>query len=231
MDIPSSAQRAAQDLKNKLDPEAKLGRPRDPAKEDIVLAAALQLLKDVGFGKFSLSKVAALSGVARPTIRLRWQSKEALSIATVQKLFDNRSVTHELAEKPSEGLTSDIPCDARESIRKALTELIAMISEPGITKVLSSLVAAANYSEPLGELRQYILNRRGIELRGLLEMGIASGQFPPDLDVERTLDALNGPVLYRMLVMNLPMGAGDADFIVDMVLPVYTPRVAGKTVK
>jgi len=204
MDVSSSAQKVASKKKP-------LGRPRDPDKEKQVLASALHLLKQDGFEKFSLAKVAALSGVARPTIRLRWASKEELSIATVQKLFDDR--TH------ARDLIADGRGDAREMIRLILTDLISMISEPGVAKVLSSLVAAANYSEPLSQLRKYILNRRGIALRGLMEMGIEAGQFPADLDIERALDALNGPVLYRMLVMNLPMGAADADFIVDMVLP------------
>lgn len=205
MDISSSVQKAA--------PKS-MGRPRDPAKETLVLEAALQLLKDYGFENFSLAKVAALSGVARPTIRLRWASKEELSIATVQKLFDER--------EQARNLIAEVHGDAREMVRLVLSDLIAMISEPGVAKVLSSLVAAANYSEPLSKLRKYILNRRGIALRGLMEQGVASGQFAPDLDIERALDALNGPVLYRMLVMNMPMGPEDVDFIIDMVLPLQT---------
>ncbi len=212
MNNRSSSQKAAHKPPRKS-PSKIIGRPRDPAKEALVLDAALQLLKEVGFENFSIAKVAALSGVARPTIRLRWASKEDLSIAVVEKLFDERTHARDLG--------ADGHGDAREKIRVVLSGLIEMISEPGVAKVLSSLVAVANYSEPLSQLRKYILNRRGIVLRGLLEQGIARGQFAPDLDIERALDALNGPILFRMLIMNLPMDAQDADFIIDMVLPVY----------
>ena len=93
-----------------------------------------------------------------------------------------------------------------------------MLSEPGTARIVSSTVAAAHFSSPMSELRQYILGRRGTVLRGLLQEGVSNGEFASDLDVERTLDALNGPVLYRILITGLPMQKADIDFVLKTAL-------------
>jgi hypothetical protein len=52
----------------------------------------------------------------------------------------------------------------------------------------------------------------------MLARGVASGELPPDLDVDRALDALLGPVFYRALVAGGPISPAFTDRLVAEVL-------------
>ena len=54
--------------------------------------------------------------------------------------------------------------------------------------------------------------------RAMLARGVASGELPPDLDVDRALDALLGPVFYRALVAGGPIAPVFTDRLVAEVL-------------
>lgn len=54
------------------------GRPRDPQKDEDALAAARELLADVGYQGTTISAVARRSGVGAPAIYRRWPNREAL---------------------------------------------------------------------------------------------------------------------------------------------------------
>ena len=194
----------------KRDQNASRGRPRDVNKRELILETALNIMKTEGYGALSIARVAAQSGVARPTIKLRWADKEKLSIAVVKKLFEERPIADVLDDTNSLSIT--------EKLQAVLVDLANMLSEPGVAKVLSSFIAAANFSEPMSDIRQYILTRRGITLRGLLQEGVRRGEFSSRLDIGRAIDALNGPIMYRILIMGLPMQAADIKFILDSAL-------------
>jgi AcrR family transcriptional regulator len=54
------------------------GRPRDPAKDAAVLAAARELLVEAGYHGTTVLAIARRAGVGAPTIYRRWPTKEAL---------------------------------------------------------------------------------------------------------------------------------------------------------
>ncbi len=191
-------------------PQQPRGRPRSAHKNTAILNTALEILQSEGYSALSLAKVASMSGMARPTIKLRWTDKEQLAVAVIKRMFDERPVT---ATSIAQHHMSN-----RDKIRLVLEDLVAMMSETGTARVVSAVVAAAHFSEPMSELRQYVLARRGTVLRGLMVDGIASGEFSNELDVERALDALNGPVLYRLLITGLSVDADDIEYILNMVL-------------
>ncbi|GAB5901540.1 TetR/AcrR family transcriptional regulator [Mycolicibacterium mageritense] len=55
-----------------------VGRPRDPAKDAAVLAAARDLLVEEGYQGTTVVAIARRAGVGAPTIYRRWATKEAL---------------------------------------------------------------------------------------------------------------------------------------------------------
>ncbi|MFN8052554.1 MAG: helix-turn-helix domain-containing protein [Acidimicrobiales bacterium] len=59
-------------------PKAPSGRPRDPAIDDRVLAAARASLVEVGWDATSIRGIAERAGVSRPAIARRWPSKTHL---------------------------------------------------------------------------------------------------------------------------------------------------------
>src|SRR5947209_9071262 len=62
------------------------GRPRDPSVEDKVFDAATTELAENGFEGFSVRGVARRSGVSRPSLSLRWPTREALIMETVERM-------------------------------------------------------------------------------------------------------------------------------------------------
>ncbi len=187
------------------------GRPRSPDIEQRAVAAAYEIMAEAGFAGLSFARVSALSGIARPTLKLRWRTKEELCIATGKYI---------LGENTDIFVPEDLKGQKiRELTITVLEGLIETLNDPERTRILSSIIAAAHFSDPLSELRQYILSRRGFVLRRLIEAGMENGEFAPDIDVDFAVDALNGPILYHTLIMGLPMEITDAARIVNSVLP------------
>ncbi len=191
------------------------GRPRDPDIEQRVVEASYSILAESGYQGLSFAKVSQLSGVARPTIKLRWHNQAELCIATVKYILD----TPQDIQIPDNLDNANV----RALMESVLAGLIKALSSPQTIRILTSVIAAAHFSEPMGQLKQYILSRRGIVLRRLIEAGIKDGEFAKSTDVDFALDALNGPVLYHTLVLGLPMDPRHSKTIVDMVFPPKQP--------
>lgn len=76
---------------------ATVGRPRDAAIDDAVLAETLRQLATDGFTALSLASVAAAAGTSRPAIYRRWPDKESLVVDAIARLaqIDPPEVTGE----------------------------------------------------------------------------------------------------------------------------------------
>ncbi len=187
------------------------GRPRDPDIEGRAIRAAYEIMADCGYEGLSFAKVSALSGIARPTLKLRWPTRTDLCIATGKFILD-QTVEVQVPDDLS-------GVNIRALMANILGGLIITLNDPERSRILLSIIAAAHFSDPLGELRRYIISRRGIILRRLIETGMEQGAFSPETDVEMAVDGLNGPIIYRTLITGLPMNPEMARAIVDMVLP------------
>ena len=64
-------------------PLARGGRPRDETIEERVLPIVREMLVEVGWNDLSLRAVAARTGVARPTMNRRWNSKAELVLDAI----------------------------------------------------------------------------------------------------------------------------------------------------
>ena len=187
------------------------GRPRNPEVDDKIIRAVMQILSKQGYEGLSIAHVSSVSGIARPTIKSRWKTREELCIMAIKHLLDSQQ-----SVLKSENLSGQ---NIRALMISVLEDLIVALNSPQTMRILSSILATAHFSEPLGDLRQYILSRRGIILRKLLQAGIDNGEFAHNTDIEFALDALNGPILYRTLILGMPMNPKRAKTIVDMTLP------------
>ena len=64
-----------------------IGRPRNPDVDEAVLKATLRRLVEDGYTGMSLAKIAADAGTTRPTMYLRWPTKQALVVAAIRFAF------------------------------------------------------------------------------------------------------------------------------------------------
>jgi AcrR family transcriptional regulator len=70
-----------------------MGRPRTAGVDEAVLKVTLRRLVDDGYTGMSLAKIAADAGTTRPTMYLRWPTKQALVVAAIRSTFQQASET------------------------------------------------------------------------------------------------------------------------------------------
>ncbi|WP_242606855.1 TetR/AcrR family transcriptional regulator [Protofrankia symbiont of Coriaria ruscifolia] len=61
------------------------GRPRDDAREQAILHAALELLTEVGYERMSMVAVAARARASKATIYRRWAGKDELVVEAIRR--------------------------------------------------------------------------------------------------------------------------------------------------
>src|SRR6266700_5147281 len=61
------------------------GRPREHAVDKAILAAAVDLLAEVGYARLTMDQIAARAGVGKASVYLRWPNKVALVAEAIQQ--------------------------------------------------------------------------------------------------------------------------------------------------
>jgi AcrR family transcriptional regulator len=184
------------------------GRAPQRRNEDArlaVLAAADELLIERGFGGVTVEGIAARAGVAKQTIYRWWPSKVDILLDTLVEEADRR------LKIPEDGPVVD-------GVRAYLRALARFLTKEDAGKVLLALLGEAQHDAETATLfhERYLDPRRARE-RALLKRGIAAGELPAGLNLDATLDALIGPIVYRALT-GATVSRGFVDSLVDRVL-------------
>src|SRR6516162_11107754 len=75
------------------------GRPRNPAVDQAVLRAALELFIEHGVPGASIERIAKRAGVAKTSIYRRWSSREALLAQAIEVFTNATGYTVDLVER------------------------------------------------------------------------------------------------------------------------------------
>jgi AcrR family transcriptional regulator len=177
-----------------------------------VLHAADDLLAERGFAGLTIEGIAARAGVAKQTIYRWWPSK-------VDVLLDT------LIEDSQENLAVPDTGSAVEDTRRYLRALAKFITEDPAGKVLLALIGEAQHDAEMAQVfhTRYLDPQREAE-RAMLARGVASGELTGALDLDRTLDALLGPLFYRAMLTGGPISATVTDQLVSDVLDAAAAR-------
>ena len=167
-------------------------RRRKDARPAELLAAALELFVDKGYAATRLEDVAARAGVAKGTLYLYFDNKEALFRAVVEQgivpLFV--AVESEIA---------DYRGSAAELLIALLTRWQRDVGQTPLAGLYKLIIAEANNFPELARYYNDAVIARGRALLGeVLRHGIARGEFRT-VDVESAIDAIIAPLL--MLVV------------------------------
>jgi AcrR family transcriptional regulator len=181
------------------------GRPRDDAARDAILKAANAILEQKGIAGFTIEAVATRAGVAKTTIYRWWPSKGALAMA---------GFLAETAPKISYPDTGSVMADLTDQLRR-----VATVYSGATGRVLAAIIADGQRDPSTIEafIAGYARPRRD-EAKAILTAGIARGELRPDIDLEVTVDALYGPIYYRMLI---PVGPLNADWVEALAAHVF----------
>lgn len=154
----------------------KAGRPRNPALDKAILAAAARHLGELGYARMSLESVAAAAGTTVPSLRRRFRNKAELVAAVIASL--------RVEEPPSDAPTPRAHALAiLENFHSNLRAIPALA-------VLGSLLAEEERHPELLELfKTRIVEPR----RALLHQALAAGDLAnADADLEALTSMLIG---------------------------------------
>lgn len=166
------------------------GRPRNPATDQAILLAALELFIESGSEGVNVEQIAARAGVARTTVYRRWSSKEAL---LAQAIATARGEAEEEAATESDALR-DLP----DRLVNALAETVTV---PAYTTLVARLVGSLPDSPELLATywNSYLAPRRAWIISTLLRAR-TEGLIRADVDLDILLDLISGAIMYHLLI-------------------------------
>jgi AcrR family transcriptional regulator len=171
---------------------ARIGRPRDEAARAAILRSANTILEKKGIGGFTIEAVAARAGVAKTTIYRWWPSKGALAMA---------GFLAETAPKTPYPNTGSALVDLISQLRR-----VAAVYGGKTGRVLAAILAEGQRDpNTIAAFIEGYARPRREEAKAILSAGIERGELRAEIDLEATLDALYGPIYYRLLVPLAPL--------------------------
>ena len=189
------------------------GRPRgqNAASHAVIMQAVYDLLQERSVRDLTMEAVAKRAGVGKPTLYKWWPSKAALVFA----MFHERLV-----------IAPHMPpsASAETALRARIAHLIAALNGP-FGKVMADLIAEGQ-GEPavLRELYERLIAPRRASTVADVERGKSAGEFAIGINPELLLDAIFGPIYYRLLVRHAPLTERYGDELVAQVLRGARPR-------
>lgn len=183
--------------------------PRVERSRTVILAAALELLAEVGYGGLTIEAVAARAGVGKSTIYRHWEGKL------------------DLVEDAVRTLRVAVTAPAGGSVRARLVVMLEQIARQTADSTWSACLpaiidAAERDPEVLETQRRIALERRQL-LVDLLAQGVADGEFHPVADLDMLAECLVGPILLRRLLLHEPVDPATVRTLVEQVLPEAQP--------
>src|SRR3954452_15367306 len=185
--------------------ERRPGRPRRVEVDEAILAAAVRLLAEHGYGGGPMEGVGSEGGGREGTLYRRWPSKTDLILDAIRSLKPD--VGH-----PDTG-------DTRLDLVEVTFGAISWRSDTELTEVVAAVMAELPRNDELAAVyRSRFLAPRRQETMKVLHRGIERGDIDPDTDVELVLDLLIGAVFYRGLLSGGRLDREVAELVVDTVL-------------
>src|SRR5216683_145698 len=175
-------------------PKPRRGRPRSQAAEShaAIMDAVYELLQKRPASKLTMDAVATRAKVGKPTLYKWWPSKAALIMAMFQERLAGK------LEAPKGPTAEGV---IRAKMRHLIKEFNGLFG-----KVMADLIAEGQ-SDPsiLEELYERHIKLRRESTVADIERGKANGEFAADVDPGLLIDAIFGPIYYRMLLRLGPL--------------------------
>jgi AcrR family transcriptional regulator len=170
-----------------------------------VLAAAVQVLEEVGYPQLTIERVAARAGVAKSTIYRWWDCKGTLVMDA-----HRRAVTDRMPEPDTGTLDGDLTA--------YLQDLYRIAEYPARVQALRGLMAEAQLDPEFSvPFLDWVRERRDV-VADLLRRGIERQEIPSHIDVEHAVDLIFGPFWYRLLAGHARLDPAEAGSHVQVLL-------------
>jgi AcrR family transcriptional regulator len=190
------------------------GRPRDPAIDEAIRTATQQLLLEIGHRGLSMGAVAARAGVSKPTLYLRYPSKQFL-------IFDAVFGRTKALDMPETG-------SLRRDLLEAYGWAVAEFAAPEARATLPALLAEMPASPEFVRLvRAEVIDPEYARVESLLRQARERGEVREDADLTLVVDAFLGAALARAVLLDRPLDHDFAVGMVDLLIEGLRPRPDG----
>ena len=169
-----------------------LRKRRKEARPSELLAAALELFVEKGFAATRLEDVASRAGVAKGTLYLYYENKEALFKAVIQEGVIPVIVENEAIAAQHRGSNFDL----MQILLANWWTKIGQTAYAGIPKLM--VAEARNFPDLARFYYQNVINRGRALVGSALLRGMESGEFRK-MDVETTIDVVIAPILMLLI--------------------------------
>ena len=193
-----------------------IGRPRTPGIDQAVLRATLRRLVEDGYTGMSLAKIAADAGTTRPTMYLRWPTKQALVVAAIQFAFQQEI-------EPAPENWNELP--AKERLLRLLRR-IQPVEDRANRQLSATLLAEANRIPELLQLvEDEVIQPRTRVISELLDTMKQRGEIRADIDTEHAATMLYG-VRFVDILRATPSPVDRNLASVELIWPALTAGLA-----
>jgi AcrR family transcriptional regulator len=162
------------------------GRPRNPALDRAILAAAEQQLGEAGYAGMSLESVATAAGTTVPAVRRRFGGKAGMAVAVIDSLR-------------IEGMPAESGPPRRRALAVLLNFRANLLRRNSMAVVGTLLAEEHRHPELLAAFRQRLAEPRRAALRQALAEGISSGELPDSADPDVLAGMLIGSFYARYI--------------------------------
>ncbi|WP_305788495.1 TetR/AcrR family transcriptional regulator [Symbioplanes lichenis] len=175
------------------------GPKRDPHAQQAALAAAEELLTEIGYHRVTMERIAERSGVAKMTLYRWWPNKAAV-------------ITDAVRDRLAPASTPDTGSVA-EDAREQLAALMTTLTRYGDASVTAA--AMSSRGEAGREDLRDILHPWYESFTTLLDRGIERRQLPDRFPVTLTAHAWLGYVIYRVVFLQEDIVPADLAALVE----------------
>lgn len=153
----------------------------------LLMNATMELLSEIGYRSLTIDLITERAGVARSTLYRHWQNIPDLAIDS----FD-------------EAIGPNFPFPETDDIERDLTTLFKGLSKSLNRSVWGRALPAlieASHNDPKfhGLIKKMHLERRK-PAREMVNRAISRGELVSNTKVDRLLDAISGPLYFRLLI-------------------------------
>jgi AcrR family transcriptional regulator len=185
----------------------------DPARRSersrqAILAAAADLLAEVGYTRLAVEAIAQRAGVGKQTIYRWWPDKGAVVLDAYLAMV-----------RADEGVTFPTSDDLEADLRAVIGAMVASFADPAFERRYRALLTAIQDDEELATALWDRLLQPWLEAtRERLRAAQLAGQVAADVDLDVATELLYGPLYYRWLLRTGPILPGYADNLVTLAL-------------
>lgn len=160
--------------------------PRVAQTRELVYAATLEALPELGIRGLTIERIAEKSGVARSTIYRRWPNLSQLYLEAFAQYARRQPIES----------TGSTEYDLEAYLKSAAERL----NDPTYRAMLVAILDRAARDDAFAGLHQQIFDESHSRAATVLKTGIRDGAIKKGTDISDALAALRGPLLYISLV-------------------------------